>query len=65
VRVAPKRLPGEVPWVPSFNYDCSHGHFIQADAEVSQCPAFSCGEPCDGDLVRVGKGSRIRTEAMV
>lgn len=58
MRVAHRRTANEIPWTPDYSYDCTSGHFIQADAPVSQCPAYDCGEPCRGDLVRVGKGSR-------
>lgn len=53
-----KRTANEVPWDPAFQYECSNGHFLQADAACCACPACVLGEPCGGDLRRVGKGSQ-------
>lgn len=58
MRVTVRPTRGEVPWTPSHNYDCTNGHYIQADFPVSQCPTFSEGASCEGDLIRVGRGSR-------
>lgn len=64
MKVGLRRGPNEIPWHPSHIYDCSSGHYVQADAPVSQCPAFHLGEPCRGELVQVGpKGGRVRTGA--
>lgn len=59
----PKKLPGEVAWVPDYSYDCTAGHFVQSDKPVTRCPACHHGERCDGQLVPVGKGSRRRVAA--
>lgn len=53
-----KRTASEVPWVPPYQYECSNGHFLQADAPCCGCPACNHGELCDGELTRVGRGSK-------
>lgn len=61
MRVALRRTPNEIPWSPAYCYDGTAGHYVQADAPVSQCPAFDQGEACRGTLVQVGpRGGRIR-----
>lgn len=60
--VLPRRLPGEVPWVPAFHYECERGHWIASDSECCACPACTDGVPCDGALRRVGPhGGALRT----
>lgn len=55
---APRPTRNEVPWVPPFQYRCSRGHTIHADVECCHYPACSHGQSCDGELTRVGPGSK-------
>lgn len=56
--VQPKPLPGEVPWVPPFQYECSNGHEIGTDRAICGCPMCIDGQPCGGTLRRFGAGSK-------
>lgn len=44
-----------------FRYECSNGHYIEANDPVVSCPCFRRGHPCDGDLR--SKGKRTKDEA--
>lgn len=42
-------------------YECSNGHWHSTRATAppsTRCPACVHGKPCDGEVRRVGKGSR-------
>lgn len=42
-------------------YLCSRGHFTTTPRtykELTKCPACHLGQPCDGEMRRVGAGSR-------
>jgi hypothetical protein len=59
--VQPRRVASEVPWRPPFAYVCAANerHLLQADAAVcGPCPVCVEGDPCGGELVRFGIGSR-------
>lgn len=46
----PKRTPNEQPWAAPHQYQCSSGHWVEADHELPRCPAAPLGEPCLGEL---------------
>ena len=45
-----------------YHYVCSNGHTIEHNHALAACPVCVKGHPCDGELRRVGPGSRKRTE---
>lgn len=49
--------------MPDFEYVCSEGHSLAANHRITLCPACVHGEPCQGTLTRVGKGSKIAAAA--
>lgn len=51
----------EQPWQPPYQYECSSGHRLGADRALTRCPACHHGQPCTGQLRRVGTGSRAVT----
>jgi len=42
----------------TYTYRCSNGHEAASPRPLESCPACVKGKPCDGELRRVGPGSR-------
>lgn len=46
-------------YVPPFQYECTGGgHQLASDTPLQRCPLYVHGAPCQGQLHRVGAGSR-------
>lgn len=52
------RVPVSLLRPKAWNYVCTNGHSAQSDRELDACPVMTRGKPCDGELKRVGRGSR-------
>jgi hypothetical protein len=54
----PPTSRADVAWTPPYEYQCTAGHQLGADHPLPSCPAYDQGQPCPGQLTRVGRGSR-------